>query len=249
MGTVDRVDAVRLGLAIRALRRRRGWTQHQLGAQSAISQQVISRIERGQAAASTLATLERLTGALGARLEIRTLWQGEHLDRLLDQRHAGLVEAVGRHLVAAGWTTEVEVTFSINGERGSIDLLAFHPAWDHLLVVEVKSVVPDIQAMLAGLDRKHRLGPVIARERRLRLRMTSRLLVLPADRTAWRRVASHYSTFEAALPMRTREVRRWIMQPDRPAAGLLFVPVTRQVGARQRIGRRQARTTLKSPAG
>jgi transcriptional regulator with XRE-family HTH domain len=230
------MDTVRLGLSIRALRRHRGWTQEELAARSAVSQQAIS-------------TLERLTAALGARLEIRTLWQGEHLDRLLDRRHAELVETVGRCLVAAGWEIAVEATYSVNGERGSIDLLAFHRAWSHLLVVEVKSVVPDIQAMLAGLDRKHRLGPAIAHARQLQPRMTSRLLVLPADRTAWRRVASHRSTFGAALPMRTLEVRRWFIQPDRPAAGLLFVPVTRQAGARQRIGRRRNGTTLKSPAG
>ena len=70
----------------------------------------------------------------------------------------GWSSVVVRRLRALGWDVAVEVSFSRFGERGSIDVLAFHPARRALLVTEVKSVTPDMQAMLAGLDRKARLG-------------------------------------------------------------------------------------------
>ena len=103
--------------------------------------------------------------ALGARIECRLLWNGEALDRLLDESHAALVDIVIRWLRAAGWYTAPEVPFSVRGERGSIDVLAFHPTAATLLVVEVKSVVPDLQATLVTVDRKTRLASEIARER------------------------------------------------------------------------------------
>ena len=43
-----------------------------------------------------------------------------------------------RLLVAAGWEVVPEATFNEFGERGSIDILAFHPKHGALLVVEVK---------------------------------------------------------------------------------------------------------------
>ena len=93
--------------------------------------------------------------------------------------------------------------FNIRGERGSIDILAFHRATGSLLVIEVKSVVPDLQAMLSGLDRKSRLAPEIARERGWPVKTVTRLLVLPDDRTARRRIDAYATTFETALPART----------------------------------------------
>ena len=44
----------------------------------------------------------------------------------------------------AGWDVATEVSFNVRGERGSIDILAFHQATGSLLVIEIKSVVPDL---------------------------------------------------------------------------------------------------------
>lgn len=70
----------------------------------------------------------------------------------MDEAHAQLVELVVAVLRATGWEVAVEVSFSISGERGAIDILAYHRATGIVLVVEVKSVVPDSQALLHGLD-------------------------------------------------------------------------------------------------
>jgi hypothetical protein len=65
--------------------------------------------------------------ALGATVEFVIRWDGEGLDRLLDEGHATLVDRVVAWLRAHGWEVAVEVSFARAGERGSIDILAWHP--------------------------------------------------------------------------------------------------------------------------
>jgi putative transcriptional regulator len=217
------VDLTRTGLDLRLLRQRRGWTQQRLADEVGVSRSSIAAIEGGHAERVALAVLLRVAAALEARLSVRVYWQGEALDRLRDERHAAIVERVLRLLTAEGWIVRTEVSFSEYGERGSIDVLAFHPEVGALLVVEVKSTVPDLQATLSNLDRKTRLAPGLARALGWEVESVSRLLVLPEDRTARRRVAQHEATFRAALPMRTVAVRRWLRHPDQAIAGILFL--------------------------
>jgi transcriptional regulator with XRE-family HTH domain len=228
------MDAVRLGLIYRALRRRKGWTQETLAGEARVSRGAVQRIERGEADAFTGDHLRRIAVALGARFEQRLLWQGEALDRLLDEGHARLVERVIRWLHAEGWEVVPEATFAVGSERGSIDILAWHAETRTLLVIEVKTVVPDMQGLLAGVDRKARVAPSIARSRGWRATAVGRLVVLPDDRTSRRRVAQHAATLEAALPARTREVKRWVRHPSGAIAGIAFLPDDRGVGARHR---------------
>ena len=189
----------------------------------------MGRIERGDSGSMPIAALGRAAEALGAQAELRLLWQGEGLDRLLDEGHARLVEWVVRRLAAFGWDVAVEVSFSRYGERGSIDVLAFHPRRRALLVIEVKSVTPDMQAMLGGLDRKARLGPAIARERGWDPEIVARALVLADTRTNRRRLEAHGATIRAALPTGTREMTRWVADPVAPApAGVWFVADVRR---------------------
>jgi transcriptional regulator with XRE-family HTH domain len=230
------VDVVRVGLQFRALRRRRGWTQHRLAIEARVSRSVIYRIERGRADRVAIPTLLRVAVALGATLNIRLLWQGEALDRLLDTEHARLVDQTLRLLDAAGWESATEVSFNVDGERGSVDILAFHAATGILLIIEVKSVVPDLQAMLHGIDRKTRVARRIAHERGWQVTAVARVLVLPDDRTARRRVATHRATFDHALPAGTVAVKRWLLQPAGPIAGVLFLPNARHAGGRHRVG-------------
>lgn len=231
------MDPVRFGLAIRALRRRRGWTQAQLGERCGVSQSTVSDIEIGLAFHSTAETLARIVAALGARLQLRVLANGEDLDRLLDAGHAEIVEYVAAYLRSRGWEVVPEATFSVYGERGSIDLLAFHPPSGALLVIEVKSTIPDVQATLAGLDRKARLAPLLAKERGWAIRSVSRWLVAPGDSTTRRRIARHQATFAAALPDRTAAMRRWAEAPSRSVAGVVLVPSTGEARRRRRVRR------------
>ena len=229
------MEVIRFGLGVRALRRKRGWTQDALAAKAGVSRAAIWRIERGHADRVAVHVLVRVAAALGARIDLRLLWQGEGLDRLLDAGHADLVERTLELLAASDWVVATEVSFNIRGERGSIDILAFHPETGSLLVIEIKSVVPDMQAMLHGIDRKGRIAREVARDRGWEVTSVTRLLVLPDDRTARRRVERHAATFRAALPARTRDVRRWIRRPDGSLHGVLFLSDARHTGARHRV--------------
>jgi hypothetical protein len=176
--------------------------------------------------------LDRLVAGLGARLDVGVRWRGEGLDRLLDQAHAGLVDQVVTILGRHEWEVVVEASFAISGERGSIDVLAFHPNSGTVLVTEVKSVVPDSQATLYTLDRKVRLAPKIALERGWTSRAVSRLLVVGEGTTARRRVMHLTATYDAALPIRGAAVKSWLRAPERPIAGLLFLPYASHPGVR-----------------
>lgn len=196
-----------------------------------MSQSGISRVELGGVEDRTVGSLERLASSLGARLVVELRWNGERLDRLLDEVHAGLVERVIAHLAGLGWAVIPEVSYSIFGERGSIDVLAYHPVERACLVVEVKSVVPDVQAMLTALDGKRRLAPRIARDRGWDVVAVGRVLVVADDRTARRRIAAHEQTFEVAFPVRGVTLRRWLRQPSGSApSGLWFMTPTHGVG-------------------
>jgi transcriptional regulator with XRE-family HTH domain len=230
------MDTIRFGLAMRALRRRRGWTQQRLADTVAGSRSVIVRIETGYADRVTVRTLIRVATALGATVSVRVLWHGEGLDRLLDAAHADLTETMLRRLQGLGWRTETEVSFNVRGDRGSIDILAFDARTGALLVIEIKSVVPDLQAMLGTLDRKVRVARDLARDRGWTVRSVSRLLVLPDDRTARRRIRRHEATFATALPARTIDVRRWLRAPTGTLSGVLFLTDVPQASARHRVG-------------
>ena len=227
------MDWIRLGLSYRALRIRRGWRQIDLAERASVSRGQVSRIERGLAGGIPVAVLARLATALDARLDIALRWHAEGLDRLLDSAHARLVERVVELLTSYGWDVAVEVSFAIRGERGSIDVFARHRGSGTVLVVEVKSVVPDNQAMLHGLDRKGRLAPLIAAERGwVAPGPVARLLVVAEGTTSRRRIAALAATYASVLPDRGPAVRSWLRAPVGSMHGILFLPYATGVSTR-----------------
>jgi len=187
--------------------------------------------------------------ALGAYLSLRIQFHGEGLDRLRDRRHAALVDLMVAKLRSHGWEIATEVSFNIFGERGSVDILAFEPTTGTLLVIEVKTVVPDVGGMLATLDRKVRLARELADARGWHARTVGRLLVLPEASTARRRIEDHAATFSNAFGARNVEVNRWLREPVGPMSGLLFLSSAHHSDKRRcasrlsRPGTRQPRTT------
>lgn len=247
-----RVDAIRFGHSIRALRRRQHLRQVDLADRAGISDTLVSMIEHGRVGAVPYATLHSLARALGGELELNLRWRGEGLDRLLDEAHAALVNLVVSRLMSAGWETVVEASFAIGGERGSIDVLGWHAASRCVAVIEVKSVIPDVQAMISTLDRKARLAPVIARERGWICAAVARYLCVAEARTARRRVSRHAATFDAAFPVRSREALAWLDHPDAPApSALVFIaPGARHVSSNSRgAGVRRDVVTPRKPVG
>jgi hypothetical protein len=162
-----------------------------------MSRSMVARIESGNGGRIPARKLDAVAQALGATTDLRLSWNGEALDRLLDRDHAALVELVVARFRASGWEVAAEVTFWIRGERGSVDVLAWHVSSRTVLIVEVKTVVPDIQSMLASLDRKVRLAFQIARDRGWSAVAVGKLLVIgTAERPvgAWSPMTRHSPT-------------------------------------------------------
>ena len=64
-------DTLEIGLQIRALRESAGFTQKKLAENLGVSQQVIARLENGDANNPTVSTLERIAKATGHRLRFK----------------------------------------------------------------------------------------------------------------------------------------------------------------------------------
>lgn len=222
------MDDVRVGRILRALRRRRGWTQKELGRRANVSQQAISLIERGHGGRLSGQTVRRIFAALDARWEPTVSWRGGDLDRLLDEEHARLVGEISRRLAHVGWDVAIEVTYSDFGDRGSVDVLAARRDLLAIVVVEVKSELVAIESTLRKLDEKVRIArESIGRERfGFRPRLVGRLLVLPSTNVARRRVARSSDVLDVGLPDRAGRVRSWLGAPDGGLAGIQFVSDT-----------------------
>jgi transcriptional regulator with XRE-family HTH domain len=233
------MDDARVGLAVRALRRRRGWRQADLAHQAKVSQSLVSLVERGHLDRVSLRVLRRLLAAVEARVSPEVRWRGGDLDRLLDEGHSALADAMVRRLRELAWLVEVEVSYSEYGERGSIDLLAFEAASRSLLVVELKTTINAAEATIRKLDEKGRLATRVAGARFGWIPASvSRLLVIQAGSTNRRRIARHASVFDAALPAGNIEVSRWLRAPSERLRGRLFVSATTPRGGRRSRGGR-----------
>ena len=238
----------RLGAAFRAVRIRRGWRQRDVAEKARVSRGSVSDIERGRLDSVTIRVLRAIATALDIRVDLVARWRGSELDRLLDAKHAALQNAVTRWLEQlGGWLVVPEVSFSISGERGSIDLLAWHAATRTLLVIEIKTAIVDLQDLLATFDRKARLAPRIARERGWQPAVVARWLVIADGSTNRRRVAAHSATLRAALPADGAAVRRWLVSPAGGLSALSFLSTATVGGtkqdfvSRQRVRRPRAR--------
>ena len=209
-------------IAIRSLRAHHRWRQRDLAARAGLSRDAVSRVERGRLNGATFATVARLAAALDATLVVEIRWQGADIDRLVDRRHARLQELAARRLTLAGWMTRVEVSFNHYGDRGSCDVVAWHPSTQTLLVVEVKSRLGNVQDTLHRLDVKARLGSVIAEQLSWpQPGSVARALVVADERTS-RRVVARHETLFASFATRGRSAVRWLRRPTPGSRALLW---------------------------
>lgn len=243
------MEGLRIGRRVRALRHRIGWRQIDLASRAGVSQGLVSLVERGHVEAVAVGKVGAILRARDADLVLLARWRGGDLDRLLDEAHAGLVGATAALLADTGWSVEVEVTYSIDFERGAIDVLGWHPGAATLLVVEVKSELVSVEETLRRHDGKARLASRIAADRfGWRARAVARMLVLPEGTTPRRRVARHAAVLGRAYPLRGVEARAWLSAAGTAQGSLLFLSspdtnTTRGRGGnttRKRIRRRAA---------
>ena len=216
------MDDQRVGSVFRTIRIRRGLRQVDVAKLAGVSASLISRLERGHLDEISVGTIRAVARALDVRIELLPRWRAGDLDRLLNAKHSALHELVGRHLGSLpGWLMQPEVSFAVYGERGVIDILAWHPRRRALLVIELKTDIADVNELVGTVDRKGRHAIRVAIERGwIRPRdppPTVSIWVIVADGpTNRRRVAAHRTMLRAAFPGDGRSIAGWLRRPDRP---------------------------------
>lgn len=225
------MDDLRFGQAVRRIRLRSAISQEELGGRAHVSRTTVSRLEHGRLDTLSLATLRRIAAALEIRVDLVPRWRGGELDRVLNAAHAALHEQVARDFERRpAWTLRPEVSFAIFGERGVIDVVAYHAARDALLVIELKTVIVDINELIGTLDRKRRLAPRIAAELGwpvTKAASTSAWVIVAEGRTNRRRVAAHRAVLRAAFPSDGRAIEGWLADPRTPIRCLSFATAAR----------------------
>ena len=233
-GVVDdrSMNGIRLGRLVRAVRVRKRMTQRAVSRLAGVSPTTISRLERGWISSLTLRTVERIATALEIQVDITGRWRGADGDRLVNAGHAALHEAIAqRFAVLREWVTFPEVSFSVYGERGVIDLLAYHAASGCLLVIELKTALVDPSALMGPSIGYRRLAARHARDHGWTVRSVSVWVLMHDTPTNHRHVAQHVSVLRAAFPMDGRGVRRWLRRPDGPIRALSFMAIAGATGA------------------
>ena len=212
-----------MGSVFRAVRIRKRWRQVDVARAAQTSQSMVSRLERGHLRRLSIGSLLRVAEALEIRIDWLPRWRGGDLDRMMNAGHAALHERVARLFVGTPWLMAPETTFAHYGERGVIDVLAFHPGSGALLVIELKTDLVDIQQLMTAVDRYRRLAPRIARERGWLAQSVSVWAALRDTKTNRRRAADHASVLRVAFPQDGRTTRRWLRAPTGSIAALSFV--------------------------
>ena len=242
-----------IGRVLRALRHRKGWRQSDLARAASVSRSLIAALEAGRLEGHALGALRRAVDAAGGTLRLSVFVPGGDVERLVDGDHARLQSHWTALLQRYGWIVDPEVTFSVYGERGSIDLLAWHSMTHTLLVIEIKTVIVDIGGLLATLDRKVRLARTIAGDRGWEVSSVVPTLVVAEGSTARRRIADHGSLF-GRFAVRGRAAMQWLNDQGEGSGvavptGLLVLTKLSDAhpGDRRRAGRQRVRLSRSAP--
>jgi transcriptional regulator with XRE-family HTH domain len=207
----------RLGATFRAVRVKRGWRQVDIALRAKVDRSVVSNIERGHLESVSVGTLLQIARVLEVQLGFTTRWRAGDLDRLLSSRHSGLHDAVARWFAAdlPDWILAPEVSYSIFGERGVIDILAWHPGRRALLVIELKTDIADVNELIGSMDRRRRLAWRIARDRGWDPVTVSTWVLVAGSRTNRARLSAHRAVLRNAFPADGRAIAGWLRRPDR----------------------------------
>jgi transcriptional regulator with XRE-family HTH domain len=233
------MDDMRVGAAFRAVRIRRRWRQVDVAARAGVPRSLVSDIERGHFDSTSLARLRAVAAALDIRIDLVARWRGGELARLLNARHSALHESVAVYFGSLrDWQFAPEVSFSIYGERGVIDILAYHAPSRSLLVIELKTDIVDVNGLVGSVDRKARLAKRVAADLSWQARNVSRWVIVTRERTNQRRIEAHRAMLRAAFPADGRAMRSWLAHPaGRISALSMWTPVATADARRTRSQR------------
>jgi transcriptional regulator with XRE-family HTH domain len=187
-------------------RNRLHMTQRQLGAKVGVSRGYIANIER-RVANPSLDLIERIAHALDVDLDFAARMPAVlDIARQRDLVHARCSGYVDRRFRSAGWLTAREVEIASGRSHGWIDLLAFRPASELLLVTEIKTRLDDIGAIERQLGWYERSAFRIARDLGWQPRRSvSWLLALASDEVE-ETIRSNVELMGLVFPVRAAEM-------------------------------------------
>jgi transcriptional regulator with XRE-family HTH domain len=207
---------------------------------SGVSRQVVSRIERGRLDEVSMRSLRAVADELEILFELVVRWRGGELDRLVNRRHAAMHEAaLGMFAEHPGWQLVSELSFNVWGERGVIDLAAWHEGRRALALNELKSEFVDPGELVGTMDRRKRLALDIARSRGWSPLVVGVWVLVDDTRTNRRHLAASRRLLRGAFPADGHAMRRWLDDPVEPVAGLSFLTTDHSGGTGQRVRRVQ----------
>ena len=210
---------------MRALRLRRRLRQTDASQTAGIPRRVAILIEAGRLDRVRFGDIRSYAKALGARFDGTVLWQGADLDRMLNRGHARLHEAMATWLtLVGGWLIVPEVSFAYRGDRGVIDIVAWHAASRTMLVIELKTRIVDVNDLMSTMDVRGRVALRIAIERGWDPAAIGLWVVVAPGRTNGRILAEHAMVLRAKFPGDGRTMRRWLPNPSGNVAALSFMP-------------------------
>lgn len=157
------VIAIAIGRLLRISRIRKSWRQVDVGVRAKLSASAVGRHENGSI--GSLDALERHAAVFRLRLDLRLVGLAGELVRLADEEHAAIIQVLAAWFQRRGFIIEPEASFSEWGERGRIDLLAYDPRTGVLVIVEVKTLLLDLQDLFGRLNVKARLASTIGQRR------------------------------------------------------------------------------------
>ncbi len=217
------MNTSRIGRGLRAIRIRTNLTQRAVAVRANVPRAAVASIERGDLARVRIEQLVAVSTALRADIDIVLRWEGAELDRLLNAGHSAMHEVVVGILTTAGWQVVPERSFSFWGERGVVDVIAWHMETRSLLVVELKTEIVEVQRLIGTVDRYRRLAPAIVRDLGWEPTAVSIWVAVAESPTNRRRLAEHAGLLRAAFPSDGRTVPGWLRRPSGSLAALSFL--------------------------
>jgi transcriptional regulator with XRE-family HTH domain len=217
------MDDLKLGRLLRMRRMRRGWRLEDVAQRCGLSTTTIARDESG--AFGSVQIVRRHAAALDLRIEWIAIGRGADVARTFDDEHAAIVEVLAAWLRALGFEVVTEASFSVYGERGRVDLVAFDAATGTIYLIEVKSELSDLGNLLGVVDVRERLASHLGRDRGWVVAKPISIIAVADTQHNRDIVAAHPATFagwsrasfRAALPVSS--VRRQMMWIPPSAAG------------------------------
>jgi transcriptional regulator with XRE-family HTH domain len=213
--------ASRLGTGLREMRLRAGLRQADVAERARLSQSLVSRLERGRGADTSIETWAIVAAAIGEQLaafleRIPGADPPRDLEHLRRQRLVIEVSSPG------GWIARPERSIDEAAVRSrAIDVVLLRPEHREAVAVEVWDLVTDAGSAMRSLgDKIHGLDRQLAREYGPDPRWSVRgLWVVRGTNRNRRLVAEFRSVFAARFPASSAEWLRALGDPTTPMPG------------------------------